>query len=96
MVIVPFAEHPTFHPDSLSNSEPEKVKNNTRYWQAAAFGEHTPLLEGLPAGKAYILTGYPKAFKKIGQGGKTEVVHNGFVVVGREAYPGLSKQRRGQ
>jgi hypothetical protein len=93
MTIVSFAEHPSYHPESLSNTEPEKVNKDTRYWQAAAFGKDAPLLSELPKGKACILIGYPKPITKVGKSGKEESVKNGFQVVDRKPYLGTPKPR---
>lgn len=93
MTIVSFAEHPSWHQDSHSNTEPAKVKEDTRYWQAVAFGEYAEELVGLPKGKASILIGYPKQYKKVGKGGQEETVKNGFQVVDRKPYPGTPKPR---
>lgn len=95
MLIVSFAEHPSWHPESASNTEPQRVKGDTRYWQAAAFGEHTHLLEGLPKGKASILIGYPKTIKRVGKGGQEDVLKSGFQVIDRKPYLGTPKQSKG-
>ena len=94
MVIVQFAEHPSWHEESFGNKEAGRIKDDTPYWQAAAFGEAASLLDGLPKGKASILIGYPKAYTKVGKGGKEEVISNGFQVVDRKAYPGTPKPRK--
>jgi hypothetical protein len=95
MLIVSFAEHPSWQAESVSNAEPEKVKNDTRYWQAAAFGEHTSLLKDLPKGKASILIGYPKVITRVGKGGQEEVIKQGFQVVDRKPYLGTPKSSKG-
>ena len=93
MVIVQFAEHPSWHPDSYGNTEPGNIKDDTRYWQAAAFGEYAEVLAGLPKGKASILIGYPKAYRKVGRGGKAEIVSHGFQVVARKPYVATPRPR---
>lgn len=93
MVIVSFAEHPSWHQESFGNMQPGKIKDDTRYWQAAAFGSYAEELAGLPKGKASILIGYPKQYTKVGKGGKEETVSNGFQVVDRKPYVGTPKPR---
>jgi hypothetical protein len=94
MTIVSFAEHPSYHPESFANTEPDKVKKDTRYWQAAAFGQYAQLLDGIPKGKACILIGYPKPITRIGKEGKAETANNGFQVVNKQPYVGTPKPRQ--
>lgn len=93
MVIVSFAEHPSWNKDSLGNTELDKVKKDTRYWQVAAFGTNTPLLEGVPKGKAMVMIGYPKDITKKGKSGQDETVKNGFHLVNTKPYLGTPKPR---
>lgn len=93
MTIISFAEHPSWHPESFSNTQATYSKNDTHYWQVGAFGEHRGVLEGLPKGKACVLIGYPKEITKQGKGGKEETIKNGFHVVSREPFPGMPKPR---
>ncbi len=93
MLIVSFAEHPSWDKDSFGNTEPAQNKNDTRYWQVAAFGKYTQLLEGLPKGKAGIMIGYPKEVTKKGKSGQEETVKNGFHLVNRKPYLGTPKPR---
>lgn len=94
MTIVSFAEHPSWHTESQSNTEPEKVKEDTRYWQAAAFGTYAQVLHDLPKGKASILIGYPKTMKKVGKGGQEETIKNGFQVVERKPFLATPKPKK--
>ena len=73
---------------------PEKVKEDTCYWQAVTFGTYAHLLDNIPKGKAGILIGYPKAIQKVGKGGQEEIVKNGFQVVDRKPYLGTPKPKR--
>ena len=93
MIVVSFAEHPSWHTDSFSNAQAIYTKGDTRYWHVAAFGEHRRVLEGLPKGKACVLIGYPKEITKVGKGGKEETEKNGFQVVNREDFKGKPKPR---
>jgi hypothetical protein len=93
MLVVSFAEHPSWDTQSFSNTHAKYTKNDTRYWQVAAFGDYRQVLEGLPKGKACVLIGYPKEIKKQGKAGKEETIKSGFAVVSREAYRGMPKPR---
>lgn len=91
MTIVAFYEHPSWDKESFSHTTPEKIKQDSVYWQAAAFGDKAQLLDDIPKGKASILIGYPKKIKKVGQKGKEETIENGFMVMDRKPVLGTPK-----